>query len=614
MVRALAQGLIAYFPFNITTADASGHHHDAAPSHELLYRRGFSGHAASFNRRGARVQWPPLAFKSKAFSLSAWVRLDVPKAGAVPPSGVTGKIAGGLDVVRATDRFRYVLDYERAATEPGRPPKRETRTLYSKSALRRGAWEHVVVAFSGDGFLRLYLNGALDEQLRLIAPEQTRVLDPFVRPVGSDDQGDGRDYALHGAIDELLLYDRALKPVEIAFLARRPTAPSASGAVASQCGGVGESPCEECAAWRPRLFMSAECVRKLSRCKRGHRIEGNRCETTPDKPPRIESLPKRIELAGDVVLQNVEGFQAIVENAPDFEYVVPDGRELPANEATIRKRAAHARAKNDVATADRLNKAVQDKKLRCADLGLKDSKGNPLDYSLYTLRDWAAMKHVDLAVNANWFNIDPTAFAHFPHLSPCTQIHGYSAIRETVVSDADTPDNSLGEDNFLDAFLVLRERRTDGTFKRTIKIVPHARIPTSPAGVLAGVGGFILMEGGVIRSKFSSSTKLTNGARTGLAISANGRTLYLVVVQGGPDKTKPGMTAKQLAQYLYSLGGRDAINLDNSGSSQFYAADFTVEGDDEETFTTATESLPGDLDGQNNRVYRPIPTFLGLRY
>ena len=72
-----------------------------------------------------------------------------------------------------------------------------------------------------DGFLRLYLNGALDEQLRLIAPDQTRVLDPFVRPVGSDDQGDGRDYALHGAIDELLLYDRALKPVEIAFLARR---------------------------------------------------------------------------------------------------------------------------------------------------------------------------------------------------------------------------------------------------------------------------------------------------------------------------------------------------------------------------------------------------------
>ena len=97
----------------------------------------------------------------------------------------------------------------------------------------------------------------------------------------------------------------------------------------------------------------------------------------------------------------------------------------------------------------------------------------------------------------------------------------------------------------------------------------------------------------------------STGSRTGVGISKDGSTLYIVVVQTGPRQ--PGMTAKQLAAYLYQLGAYQAINLDNSGSSQLLY--YKKTSDSSYTYKT----IFGDKDPSNKDVDRPIANFLGFR-
>jgi len=148
----------------------------------------------------------------------------------------------------------------------------------------------------------------------------------------------------------------------------------------------------------------------------------------------------------------------------------------------------------------------------------------------------------------------------------------------------------------MDAFVVL-------TNPAEVRVVPNAKLQSlidSGRVVHAVGGGQIVSEGKVVSSsKMSPSLKPNNtGPRTAIGISRDGKTVVFLTIQTGPGQT--GMTAVQLAYYLLkNLNYYNAINLDNSGSSQFIF---------NENNKIKYITIEGDREG-----YRPIPNFIGVK-
>lgn len=92
----------------------------------------------------------------------------------------------------------------------------------------------------------------------------------------------------------------------------------------------------------------------------------------------------------------------------------------------------------------------------------------------------------------------------------------------------------------------------------------------SPEGgnLLTAIGGQALLVQNGQRHWFSQNIT-GNRARTAIGASQDGKTLYLVVVDGG--STSRGMTQEELADFMISIGAWTAVNLDGGGSSTMVA-------------------------------------------
>ncbi|MFT3713244.1 MAG: phosphodiester glycosidase family protein [Archangium sp.] len=75
----------------------------------------------------------------------------------------------------------------------------------------------------------------------------------------------------------------------------------------------------------------------------------------------------------------------------------------------------------------------------------------------------------------------------------------------------------------------------------------------------------VLVDG---KLTLSDPAKNDRSARSGIGISKDGRTLYLVAVQGRSGVN--GLTATELGKFMRSLGADDALAMDSGGSSQLY--------------------------------------------
>jgi hypothetical protein len=94
----------------------------------------------------------------------------------------------------------------------------------------------------------------------------------------------------------------------------------------------------------------------------------------------------------------------------------------------------------------------------------------------------------------------------------------------------------------------------------------RAKIQAPPfdfAGIENAVGGFgiVLKEGKVITGKGEIHP------RTAAGISADGRTLYLLVIDGRQKDYSLGVTTEEVGIWLKALGASDGINLDGGGTS-----------------------------------------------
>jgi hypothetical protein len=87
-------------------------------------------------------------------------------------------------------------------------------------------------------------------------------------------------------------------------------------------------------------------------------------------------------------------------------------------------------------------------------------------------------------------------------------------------------------------------------------------------GVVSGKPD-LLRNGVATSGQHATSFCTTRHPRTALGLSGDGRTLYLVVVDGR-STASVGMTCAELATLLSGLGAHHALNLDGGGSSAMY--------------------------------------------
>lgn len=86
---------------------------------------------------------------------------------------------------------------------------------------------------------------------------------------------------------------------------------------------------------------------------------------------------------------------------------------------------------------------------------------------------------------------------------------------------------------------------------------------------MAITGGSILVQNGIIPAAFSHTTSDITGRnpRTAIGSSIDGKTIFLVVVDGRQPGVSVGMSQDELARLMLDAGAYDALNLDGGGST-----------------------------------------------
>jgi exopolysaccharide biosynthesis protein len=231
---------------------------------------------------------------------------------------------------------------------------------------------------------------------------------------------------------------------------------------------------------------------------------------------------------------------------------------------------------------------------------LKPDPANPpgTEARLFTVAKWAETEHTTLAVNANFFagvekpapgEKDPGWFANRP-----VDLRGASVSDGVVVSPAREV-NGVGDP----AVVFTRDHRA--------KVV--AATARDLAGAVAAVAGIGPPDSGKAPGTFLVTAGRNTGAtaqvqpavrhpRTAAGVTADGRTLILVVIDGRQPGHSIGVTLPELAELMIGLGAVDAVNLDGGGSSTFIyrRADGSL----------LTNQAPGG-------TWRPVGNHLGVR-
>jgi hypothetical protein len=220
LVATLAQGLTGYWRFDEspgseTARDLSAGQRDCT-LHDVDADRGWLpgalGGGLDVGRGWLQCPQPPSVLRGNTeITVSAWVR-----ATEFPRTGFSAVVARQLSV-DTRDYFFLGLKGRRLVASgrywgAGATASRE---------LPRGQWVHIAFTRAADGTLRLYQDGALVGSARRVARDRPHPIDTPLT-IGSDLNGPEntrRGQQLKGAVDEVLTYDRALPPEQIAALA-----------------------------------------------------------------------------------------------------------------------------------------------------------------------------------------------------------------------------------------------------------------------------------------------------------------------------------------------------------------------------------------------------------
>jgi exopolysaccharide biosynthesis protein len=128
-----------------------------------------------------------------------------------------------------------------------------------------------------------------------------------------------------------------------------------------------------------------------------------------------------------------------------------------------------------------------------------------------------------------------------------------------------TGDSTLQKDTMILAVSPKQKAKADGLKQDDVISFSLQTTPDLTSVKTAIAGGPILIKDG---KKIDLKRKPVRHPRT--AIGFNDEHFFLVVVDGRQEGLSVGMTLKELASLMLSLGCKEAMNLDGGGSSTFY--------------------------------------------
>jgi hypothetical protein len=221
-------GLVGWWRGDGNANDSSGNGHHGTLEGGMGFTAGLYGQAFAAGS-GKRVFVPDSpAFQLTSLTMAAWVN---PTA----PGNVIffrGDNRPGLDPydVGMNESSCFGIVVANAANTPA--------SLYAPTPLPFNTWTHVVATFDDSaGDLRVYLNGLL------VAETNTSIkpffdLEPSLTPgLGIGNVQDAFDFPFQGAIEEVLLYSRAISPTEVQQLYQPACSPRPATATATVVNG-----------------------------------------------------------------------------------------------------------------------------------------------------------------------------------------------------------------------------------------------------------------------------------------------------------------------------------------------------------------------------------------
>ena len=141
-------------------------------------------------------------------------------------------------------------------------------------------------------------------------------------------------------------------------------------------------------------------------------------------------------------------------------------------------------------------------------------------------------------------------------------------------------------------------------FTNNVAVVTNALDDADlPSVAIAHPGFSIIMRGGAPTAKRKKDRPGGLAPRTAFGISADGRYLYILVVDGRQENYSLGADMLDLALLLKAAGAADAINMDGGGSSTL------VRWDGEKG-----EAVVDNRHDPNRRYYRNVALCLGFYF
>lgn len=191
---------------------------------------------------------------------------------------------------------------------------------------------------------------------------------------------------------------------------------------------------------------------------------------------------------------------------------------------------------------------------------------------LTPVNEWAEAHGATLAVNANFFGLlKPTKPApglednvHYT-TGVAADIRGLSLSDRRVVSPP-----RVMQDRGDPALLVYAGRARVGYVGATGlegAVCAVAGIGASDNGQEPGT---LLVEAGRNTGATARVGPKARHPRTAVGVSADGRTLIILTIDGRQPAHSAGVTLPELADLMLELGAHDALNLDGGGSTSFY--------------------------------------------
>lgn len=211
LCRPHSQDILAWWPMDGDGTELIAGR-DATTTGSGGFAQGHVGDAYAPEVYSPAVATSDPALYETEMTLSTWVRLDGYNFRIMPVLWSGGPLAA--DVTSS-----YAIGIEGTRFRPGRVyfivGDGERRDIvYSSQQLPLGGFVHLVATFDGQ-VLKLYWNGALEAQI----PQTVESYEsPYPIQIGAiDNEGlTDKQYWVDGIIDEVMLFDRALTPSEVA--------------------------------------------------------------------------------------------------------------------------------------------------------------------------------------------------------------------------------------------------------------------------------------------------------------------------------------------------------------------------------------------------------------